>query len=351
MTRRLPMLATGVVVLGVSAAFFLWRQASLRPDMQVKVVAAAPAAPPATPSMPVPPVPEPTPRERARFDRAGFERERGEEIEAALARARRYASPTLAADVADAQARADRGDTEAMLDLGKLLRGCLSAIRDPEARKLREAFEEEKQRAAAAGGHSPGPTRSGSAERDHRDDMDAHRDCTAVGAERIDAYHVWLERAARAGSVEAMRLYAEFALASFETNGELFANLDEVLRRRDLARSFALAAVAAGDAQTLRLVASGHAWQRDDGGRVHMQPLDIDGLFPSDARMAAMYWHADRLVMAGHFGVEREGSFEALWQGLENRASSQLDAAEWQAAVAGAREIYLRHFTGVRGDG
>lgn len=334
-----------ILLLAGGAGSVAWLRHTPSPEaaMQAAAPDIAEAASQALPPPPVVAMPAPTPRERSRFDPAAFAKDLDAQMDEAMRR--RYSPPPRLADV---QARADSGDVPAMVELGRMLQRCLDALRDPDALKLESQYAEQLERQARLG-HPASPARSGSIEQDYREDVERHRDCTAAGAERVEGFHLWLERAARAGSVDAMVTYTELALSGFHTDQELIADLDEVIRRRDLARAFGLSAIAAGNAHALNLVASGHAWlpgevtQHAMGG---VGSLGTTGLFPSSPHLAAAYWYANKLVMAGHFGSRLDGTFETLWHSPENSTFPPLNDTEWQAAAATGREIYLRWFVG-----
>jgi hypothetical protein len=122
-------------------------------------------------------------------------------------------------------ARARAGDVEAMTRLGQAVLPCHKVEHE---RRMREL-------ARLDGGSLPAAT---------RDDLrDALREtvalCEAAPPEERDRGYAWIEAAAIAGEATARRLFFSVALDEFVDDAAIVANIDEVERRRDLARRFA----------------------------------------------------------------------------------------------------------------
>ena len=167
---------------------------------------------------------------------------------------------------------------------------------------------------------------------------DRHADCVAADLSLVPEAHAWLEQGARGGSVTAMRDYFRTALADIETPDAMLGNLDEVIRRRDLARAFARQAVEEGDVEILAFIGSSHARLSPHSSS------DGDGILPADPMLAQTYWYVYALAQSSYYGFGEP--FDQLWiAGPERRELAGLDEAQWQAVANAARSMYLRHFT------
>lgn len=290
---------------------------------------------------PVPPAPAPTPRERARFDRAAYEADKMAGIQARFAAS--DTQPPFPERVAAALRRAESGDVDAAAELGNLLAGCTSTLLDPEARKITADWQRELAHVEDLRRTDPENAEMvlRNRRRSHERVSAIHADCIAVGLPLLADYHVWLERGARGGSVDAMRGYALNAFSDFADQNAMLADVDEVLRRRDLARAFLRQAFERGDVMSIEVLAGSHDWEAWTGQRVF---VDQGGLLAPDPMMAQTYWYLDALARSAHFGQGEP--FEQLWvDGPEQQDVVGLNEAQWQAVANAARALYLRHFT------
>lgn len=289
----------------------------------------------------VPPVPAPTPREQARFDRAAFEADKKARIEAMFAEI--DAQPPFPARVDAALRRAEKGDAEAAAELGALLSQCTGVLLDPEGRKIAAEWQSELAQVEELRRSDPEAADQMLFNRgqDHERNAAHHAECIAVGLPLLADYHVWLERGARGGSVDAMRGYAMNAFDDFADQNAMLADLDEVLRRRDLARAFLRQAFEHGDVQSISMLAGSHDWEPWTGQRVYS---DQGGLLPPDRLQAQTYWYLDALARSAYYGQGEP--FDQLWSnGPERHDYAGLDETQWQAVANAARALYLRHFT------
>lgn len=303
-------------------------------------LADAPVHPPR--NAPVPPVPAPTSRERARFDPAAFEVDKKAQIEAMFAEIDRQ--PPFPVRVEAALRRAEAGDVDAAAELGRLLAQCASVLLDPEARKIAADWQDELAHIEELRRSDPKAAENALFNRrqDHERDTSHHAECIAVGLPLLADYHVWLERAARGGSIDAMRRYAESAFDDFADQNAMLADLDEVIRRRDLARTFLRQAFERGDVASIAMLASSHDWDPWAGQRAY---TDTGGLLPPDRLQAQTYWYLDALARSAYYG-QGDVPFDRLWsEGPERHDYADLDEVQWQAVANAARALYLRHFT------
>lgn len=101
-------------------------------------------------------------------------------------------------------------------------------------------------------------------------------------ASRLDL----LERAARAGSTDAMLDYIDWGLQDMAGYDALLRNFDEVARRRSLAAGFLARALSLGDCRAFGVMAEAYA-----GGRSRRI-----WVYPADPYLAAVYGEAASLV-------------------------------------------------------
>jgi hypothetical protein len=201
------------------------------------------------------------------------------------------------------------GDMFAARVLGSRLASCLGAIRDPQGERLRRTY----------GAHQ---TRQ---KEWHDREVAKHADCLAVGEAAVLRYHEWLELAARSGNVHAMSAYAEWALKAFEGNAEMLANLDEVIRRRDLARHWAQQALSQGDVNAINVMTDAYF---GDGG-----------LYPRDMTRGAA--HELLRVMASRHRQQDTAGFDRAWNAADYRWDGLgLTPQQQQEAIALAREMF-----------
>lgn len=239
------------------------------------------------------------------------------------------------------RADAEGGDVDAQIDLGTWLARCVTQGQPGYGDQVARQFE-----ATAASG-LPGTEWRGALLEQQRRVRDMllleHADCVLMAESGVDPSHLWLERAARTGSIEAKVAYAAMALDEFradaDTNGataRYLANLEEIVRRRDLARRWLAEALRAGSIDGLQLLVRAYAGEHP--------------LYPHDARQAAIHRHALELARARQSGDPAQ--LRATWD-----AGPQLDAndgfgpADLQAIDAAARRVYLQWFGPAPGGG
>ena len=232
------------------------------------------------------------------------------------------------------RADAERGDVDAQIDLGTWLAKCVTRGQPGYGDKVMRQFE-----ATAASG-LPGTEWRGALLEQQRKVRDMllleHADCVLMAESGVDPSHLWLERAARTGSMEAKIAYAEMALDEFradtDTNGataRYLANLEEIVRRRDLARRWLADALHAGSIDALQLLARAYAGEHP--------------LYPRDARLAAIHRHALSLAQARQSGDFAQ--LRAVWDtGPQLDVDDGFGPTDRQAIDAAARRIYLQWF-------
>lgn len=225
--------------------------------------------------------------------------------------------------------RATAGDTDAMVELGRWLMGCRAALRDPDARQLHERLEQNL--APRRDGRMRGVEDIRRTRDFHERSLLEHVDCVALGAERVGTALGWIERAARAGDHRAMADFARYAFDrhEYETEEDLVQDLDEVIRRRDLARAWIQEALDAGERGALGYLSN-----------------DYGTLFPYDRVSAEAYRYAASVDTAFHRPGE-EAELSLLWHRgprLEWRGAhgdrSDLSEADYDAVLRRGREIY-----------
>lgn len=233
--------------------------------------------------------------------------------------------PYLVGDTLDELlARAAAGDVMAMRSVGNGLHGCLSAFVDPDARRLKEQLDRDLQ--------SNMDVTEGRAERDrvtydHYEGLLAyHVDCMAIGRERAASGLGWLERAARAGDPEAKAEYASRALDNnaYPDEAAMLSDLDEVIRRRDLADTWVREAIESGERQALGTVAN------------------APETMVRDPRQRAVHSLAWRMVLDRDFGGVHSDDMQRMLQRQSYIESAQdwaSDDAAWIGFVDEARRI------------
>ena len=236
------------------------------------------------------------------------------------------APPYLLGDEIDAlHARASAGDPKAMLQLGTGLHGCLSSWRDPEAREPYQTLQGMLQLNASGG--RPHAERDRQSHDSYARAMARHVDCMAIGRERASTGLGWLERAARAGDIDAKTAFAQMALDdnAYADNGAMYVDLDEVIRRRDLADAWIRDAIASGERSALAAIAN--------GGEHMVRNL----------RDRALYSAAWSLVLQRDFGGENFARMvqESLQRDmyLQSGQDWARDDAAWNTFEAEARRI------------
>jgi hypothetical protein len=201
------------------------------------------------------------------------------------------------------------GDMRAAEILGSRLAACLDAIRDPDGEQLRRTYGDLQKR-----------------QKEFYDLRVAeHAECVAVGPAPVLRYHEWLELAARSGSVRAMSTYASTAFNPFADHAELLANLDEVIRRRDLARQWAQQALRQGDSRVIGVLAEAYS--------------GLGVLYPRDATRSRAYQDLNAMVM--HHRRQDAAGFELIWEGGDPRlAGGSVTPEQQREALALAREMF-----------
>lgn len=133
--------------------------------------------------------------------------------------------------------RAESGDVSAMRELGSRLVRC----RDSSLRRLRREIREDSE--VRPGLNAAAQANARRQQENLRDDI---ADCEAVPDAVRNSGLDWMERAAATGSGAAQVDYVEFAFGAFMQmdDDEVVAEIDEIRRRRDLARRFVAEAMA-----------------------------------------------------------------------------------------------------------
>ena len=238
---------------------------------------------------------------------------------------------------------AEAGDAAAQVELGRRLVECVGMARPEFALALENNLEgavRSLRRQALVTGTDPTEEIAGQRAAVAAL-LEQHKACVLIGEAEVAQYHAWLERAARDGSVEAKLAYAELALTEYhnvkpgtlarrDMVGELGANLEEIVRRRDLAREWAQDAVEAGNFSALLLLKNAY------GGS---HPL-----YPRDHRAHAIYGHAADLALGWDYSSP-EGHLSERWNaGPERYEDSTFTEAQWRDIQQQARRIYLRWY-------
>lgn len=235
-------------------------------------------------------------------------------------------------DVRDFSDAAAAGDADAMLRVGRALRACVEYLADPDGAKLREEHERAIAGLRERNLPSEAPAFANTNDRFARR-FAMRADCLSIGAERIVAGLAFIERAARAGHVKAKVEFARGAFSEFPDGGALLANLDEVARRRDLARHWVMQALEAGEPGAVDVLVD--AYYGDSP------------LFPRDFRQGAPYSMAQEMIRTRRVDP---AAFRRLYEQGPNRESYAWgdenawvrDDAAWQAALERARAIVDR---------
>ncbi|MBB5208489.1 hypothetical protein [Chiayiivirga flava] len=230
---------------------------------------------------------------------------------------------------------AEAGDVGAQIDLGVWLARCITQGEPGYADTIVRQYE-----ATAASG-LPGTQWRGALLDQQRTVRDRllleHADCVLLAESGIEPSHVWLERAARSGDIEAKVAYAARALDEFvrvdaDVAGgtvHYLDNLEEIVRRRDLGRRWLADALRAGSVDALQLLARAYAGDHP--------------LYPPDPRQAAIHRHALALAQARLSGDAAQ--LRSVWHGgPQGIADEGLGPADRPAIDAAARRIYLQWF-------
>lgn len=216
-------------------------------------------------------------------------------------------------------ARAEAGEIEAAFVLGERLSRCYSVLLDRTPTVVLDEYEQELTWAGLDPEHDADDVRLRNLENRTMAALDDHVECTAAGAE-VERAAEWLETAALAGHARARVNYATGALAEFASRGALIRNIEEIARRRTLARRWLEAGVHAGDEMALnRYVDS-------------LRKGDV--LYPRNPHKAQVYGYAQQLLRS-----RRVGQFDALWRDGPTRAPDFDDAA-WAAILMEGRELF-----------
>lgn len=231
---------------------------------------------------------------------------------------------------------AEAGDVEAQRIFGTVLAECLGRDRDTMAayERIRASRGQAPSERVVAGGAHASPA---TAQLDAMERKQIER-CGHFAPEEIADYHAWLEHAARSGNVEAKVAYADHALREFSgrtpyrvdfKHDPILGNLPEVIRRRDLARTWAEDAVRAGNFEILLVLQN----QYDASG----------ALYPRDHVRYWIYDHAADLSLAWQSPWNATGLAE-LWQSGPERRDDRLTPEQWREVERQARELYLRYY-------
>ena len=225
---------------------------------------------------------------------------------------------------------ATAGDVDAMLRVGRALRACVKHVADPSATKLRAEQQRMMDSLRARAASSGGDGALMHWKNNHAQQLATHADCMAIGAEQVGTGLHWIERAARAGNPKAKLEYARDAFSEFPDANALLANLDEVARRRDLARAWAMQALEAGERGAVDVLVRAYYGESP--------------LFPRNFQRGAPYSMAQEMIMARFSSPDEfrrlydRGPERERYAWGDQNAWVHDDVA-WQAAIARARAI------------
>ena len=228
-------------------------------------------------------------------------------------------------DVDALHARASAGDVIAMHTLGSRLHGCLSNWRDPDAREPYKLLQIELR--GNVDRSRPHIERDRQSFDRYDRAMARHVECLALGRERAMTGLGWLERAGRTGDIDAKVAFAQQALGkdAYGDTDEMYADLDEIIRRRDLADAWIRDAIESGDRSALASIANG------------------DDHLVRNPRTRALYATAWSLVLQRDFGGDNFTSNVQYNLQRETYLQSEQDWARddaaWNGFEAEARRI------------
>ena len=270
-------------------------------------------------------------------------------------------SPHLAQTLAEQEAkwrelpdllrRAEQGDMEAAAKLGHYLLTCVGR-RDAEAIKRRfdQQLAEAKEQAQMDSRRED--IAISNAKFRYANGMIQHEACSKLGEAQIANYHVWLEKAGRAGVASAKLAYMSSALKQFEGKSALVANIEEAARRRGIARAW----------MEEILQEKGHP-DREAALRKYVAELNGEGngLFAPDQQRAIVYQYVLEMVVASRVDADprmrelmqsiaqRRGKaapssrLAQLWQNGPDRHGGLSDQ-QWQQIADEGRDIFSRDF-------
>lgn len=138
----------------------------------------------------------------------------------------------------------------------------------------------------------------------------------ALMASRVD----WMERAADGGDIRALLYYGSNALNDMRSNNDILTNLDEVVRRRQLARGYLQKALDRGACDALLLLSDTYSGREGP----------YNWLYKPDAYLSLVY--ADAAFSAG--------VINDVWQ---SRIDALADPAKRAAAAAQGAQLAARH--------
>lgn len=233
----------------------------------------------------------------------------------------------LGDDIDDLQARAGSGDVKAMRTLGRGLHDCLSVFEDPDALDAKQSLDMN----LASNLRKPDDrvSRDQNAYEVYDRTMARHVDCMALGRERAASGLGWLERAARAGDPQAKTEFASRALDrnAYPTEAAMLSDLDEVIRRRDLADAWVREAIESGERGALAMIANGPE------------------TMVRDERQRSIHQLAWRMVLDRDFGGAHSddvGPMSERQYYIDMRQAWASDDAAWAGFVEEARRIASR---------
>ena len=229
-------------------------------------------------------------------------------------------STPLAEAVQTLREYAEEGDTDAAVELSWRLSYCTErALRESEEseQSLRNLIEEDKDNKDLD--ESLRASRAKNVQRQIDEHIQARADCRALPAELRAGWLDWIDRGAQAGNTAAMRGYARMAIGEYYSVGDVLADLDTAIERRDKARAYLDEALQRGDAETLRDLANTY--------RRSAHPT----IYPLDEARAYAYAYAGTLA-----GIARGNDLEELME----EAARSLDGRQLADAEAEGRSIY-----------
>jgi hypothetical protein len=164
--------------------------------------------------------------------------------------------PTIATPdlvVAQMSPQAKQGSAESMRYLGEALRRCAMADMSDDRTLQNRQIDEQLQLEEALKGSGSGIDSAQQAKNvatNIAEKAELREACAKLDPGQIKGWLEWLERSALAGDIDAKRDYANSALTDYQA-GVAVSDLDEAVRRRDLARQFSEDLLASGDCSVL----------------------------------------------------------------------------------------------------
>lgn len=165
-------------------------------------------------------------------------------------------------EVYDALLAAARGgNVEAMHAIGSRSLDCLRSLREKTPIQLLASFRDEIERIENLDGEGHAVHLSNATGQARRQ-LEDYRSCSTLGEAKLAGALDWVARAGHAGNDRARLLYARSVLDAYKDDrGALISDIEGVARRRVLARRWIEAGVKAGSEEALDMYAGAHYGQ------------------------------------------------------------------------------------------